>query len=276
MAGTLFLVATPIGNLQDFTYRAARVLAEVDLIACEDTRHAAKLLSHYKISTPTVSYHEHNEQRRSPQLLARLQAGHNIALISDAGTPLVSDPGYRLVRAALLNTITVVSVPGPSALLAALASSGFPVEPFHFAGFLSAKRTQFRSQLSEMLALHGTTLVLFEAPHRLLAALADIAEVFGPDHPVAVARELTKLHEEVLRGPVLTIQTQLAARASIKGEITIVVGPREAPPSARPDDASLRAEVDALIREGASRMDAIKEVARRHRLPKRDVYRIIG
>jgi 16S rRNA (cytidine1402-2'-O)-methyltransferase len=275
MSGTLYLVATPIGNLEDITYRAVRTLGEVDLIACEDTRHTAKLLAHLGLSTPTVSCHEHNEASRATQLLDRLKGGSNIALVSDAGTPLVSDPGYLLLQLSLQNSINVVSLPGPCAAVTALAASGLPTEPFVFAGFLSAKRTQFRKQLNELLGLRGATVVLYEAPHRLVEALADIRELLGPDHPIAVARELTKVHEEVLRGAVSTIQSQLAARPSIKGEITLVIGPRRDTP-APAAESDLRSELEALMRAGTPRMDAIKEIARRHGLPKRDVYRIIG
>lgn len=276
MTGTLFLVATPIGNLEDITYRAVRILSEVDLVACEDTRQTAKLLSHYNIRVATVSYHEHNEQQRSQEILHKLKLGEDVALVSDAGTPLVSDPGYRLVRLTLDNTISVVPVPGPSAILTALTASGFPVEPFYYAGFLSAKRTQLRKQLHDLLGLPRCSIVFYEAPHRLLETLNAIVEVFGPERPIAVARELTKLHEEVLRGPVSTIQSQFAARPSVKGEITIIIGAGADFQAEAPDDVALKAEVEALIATGTPRMDAIKEVARRYRLPKRDIYRISG
>jgi 16S rRNA (cytidine1402-2'-O)-methyltransferase len=195
-------------------------------------------------------------------------------LASDAGTPLISDPGHRLVSLAIVNTIKVVSIPGPSALLTALTASGLPSSPFHFAGLLSAKRTQFRKELSELNELlQDCTLILYEAPHRILEALADVAEICGPDRPVVLARELTKVHEEFLRGTALSIQTQLAARPSIKGEITLLIGPAPAKPPEEVAPATLREEVAALVSQGTPRMDAIKEVARRHHLPKRQVYK---
>jgi 16S rRNA (cytidine1402-2'-O)-methyltransferase len=275
MPGTLFLVATPIGNLEDITLRARRVLSQAALIACEDTRHTAGLLSHLKISTRTVSYHEHNEQARAPELLERLLGGEDIALVTDAGTPLVSDPGYRLVHLAIANSIVVVPIPGPSAALAALAASGLPTSRFYFAGFLSAKRAQFRSELADLSSLEGTTLILYEAPHRIVEALADIAQVAGPDRPVVVARELTKVHEEFLRGSASSIHSALAARPSIRGEFTILIGPpAEQPPLPAEPDA-LREEVAGLTAAGVPRMDAIKEVARRHQLSKRDLYRML-
>ena len=274
MAGTLFLVATPIGNLEDITYRARRVLAEAGIIACEDTRHTGKLLAHFAIATPTISYHEHNEHSRSRELIEKLLAGTDVALASDAGTPLISDPGYRLVLSAIQHSINVVSIPGPSAVLVALTASGFPTDAFHFAGFLNTKQTQLRKQL-ELLKLQTCTIILYEAPHRIIETLSSIAEVFGPDRPVVVARELTKLHEEYLRGTAATIQTQLAARPSVKGEITVLIGPAPDVPPDPADPDLLRREVEALIASGTPRMDAIKEVARRHRLPKRDVYRTV-
>lgn len=275
MAGTLFLVATPIGNLEDITYRAARVLSEVSLIACEDTRHSARLLSHLRLSTPTVSYHEHNEQARASELVARLESGADIALISDAGTPLVSDPGYRLVQAAIQRSVNIVSVPGPCAAIAGLTTSGFPTDRFVFIGFVPQKAAQRRKALVALLHQSSITIVFYEAPHRLLDTLSDLEDIWGADHPISISRELTKVHEETVRGPISAIRTQFAARTAIKGEFTLVLGPR--PPAVlTPDDAGLRQEVESLIGSGTPRMDAIKEVARRHGLPKREVYRIIG
>ena len=268
VAGILHLVATPIGNLEDITFRAVRVLKEADLIACEDTRQTRKLLDHYGIATPTVSYHEHNEAERAAELAARLLRGTRIALVSDAGMPLVSDPGYRLVQAAIAAGIPVEPVPGPSAILAAVAASGLPTDAFHFAGFLPAKQGQRRRAL-EALAQEQATLIFYEAPHRILEALEAVEEVLGP-RPVVVARELTKLHEEFLRGTPAAVRAALAARPAVKGEITLLVGRAAAPP---PDETPLEEAVAACMREGMSRMDAIKSVARRRRLPKREVYR---
>jgi 16S rRNA (cytidine1402-2'-O)-methyltransferase len=267
MAGLLYLVATPIGNLEDITYRAVRVLREADLIACEDTRHTRTLLDHYDIRTPTISYHEHNEMERAAELAERLRAGAAIALVSDAGMPLVSDPGYRLVRAAIENGIPVQPVPGASAALAALAGSGLPTETFRFCGFLPHKPGQ-RAKTLESLAEEHATLIFYEAPHRILEALEAIEKALGP-RPVVVARELTKIHEEFLRGTAAQIRAQLAERDAVKGEMTVLVGRASAP---APDDTPVDEAVDALMRAGTPRMDAIKQVARRRGMSKREVY----
>ncbi len=220
MAGTLYVVATPIGNLEDITYRAVRILAEVDLIACEDTRLTRKLLNRYGIHKTLLSYHEHNEQRRALELLGRLERGDSIALVSDAGTPLISDPGYRLVSRAAELGIRIVPIPGPSALLAALSAAGLPTDSFLFLGFLPPKASKRRKAL-ERLRNSGATVVLYEAPHRILDTLADVAAVLG-DPPVVLARELTKLHEEFLRGPASAVARRLAERPSLKGEFTLL------------------------------------------------------
>jgi 16S rRNA (cytidine1402-2'-O)-methyltransferase len=267
MAGLLYLVATPIGNLEDITYRAVRVLKEADLIACEDTRHTRTLLDHYEIRTPTISYHEHNEVERAAELAERLRAGAAIALVSDAGMPLVSDPGYRLVRAAIENGIAVQPVPGASAALAALAASGLPAETFRFCGFLPSKPGQ-RAKALEALAEEHATLIFYEAPHRILEALEAIEKALGA-RPVVVARELTKIHEEFLRGTAAEIRTQLGERDAVKGEMTVLVGRAAAP---APDDTPVDEAVDALLRAGTLRMDAIKQVARRRGMSKREVY----
>jgi 16S rRNA (cytidine1402-2'-O)-methyltransferase len=267
MSGRLFVVGTPIGNLEDITYRAVRVLKEADLIACEDTRQTRKLLEHYAITVPTISYHEHNEVERAPELAARLLAGSTIALVSDAGMPLVADPGYRLVRAAIDNGIPVYPVPGPSAALAALAGSGLPTDSFHFAGFLPPKSAQ-RLKALEALAGERATLVFYEAPHRILETLEAVEQALGP-RPVALARELTKVHEEFLRGTPREVRETLSGRDSIKGEITLLVGKATAP---EPDDSPVGEAVDALVDTGFSRMDAMKEIARRRGLSKREVY----
>src|SRR5215472_13530217 len=206
MPGVLYLVASPIGNLEDITFRAVRILKECDRIACEDTRRTRVLLDHYGIEKPLVSYHEHNETERSAELVERLKAGETIALVSDAGMPLVADPGYRLVKAAIDSGVAVVPVPGPSASLAALAASGLPTDAFHFGGFLSPK-TGPRARLLESLAHEQATLIFSEAPHRLLESLDAIEAALGP-RPVVVARELTKIHEEFLRGTAAEIRAQ--------------------------------------------------------------------
>ena len=270
MAGTLYLVATPIGNLEDITYRAVRILREAGLIACEDTRHTRKLLDHYVISTPTISYHEHNEAERAPQLIGKLHAGCSIALVSDAGTPLVSDPGYRLVNLAIEEGIRVEPVPGASAVLAALAASGMPSDHFHFAGFLPPKAAQRRKVL-ERLKDQEATLVLYEAPHRILETLEDVEAVMGP-RPAVVAREITKLHEEFLRGTPAELRDTLQARPSIKGEITLLIGKGPAPAA---DETPIPEAVEEAMCSGMTRMEAIKSVAHRRGLPKREVYRIL-
>ena len=268
MAGSLYLVATPIGNLEDITLRALRVLREVDTIACEDTRHTRTLLDHFGIAKPTVSCHEHNEAARARELVEKLAGGASIALVSDAGTPLLSDPGYRLVSATIEAGIAVVPVPGPSAVLGALAASGLPTDSFRFCGFLPPK-SGARRKLLEALCGESATLVFYEAPHRILDALADVAEVLGP-RPVVVARELTKVHEEFLRGSAAEIRERLSERPSVKGEFTLLVGKADASAveHATPIDEAVR----ALERQGMARMDAIKQVAHERGLSKRDVY----
>jgi 16S rRNA (cytidine1402-2'-O)-methyltransferase len=269
MPGILYLVASPIGNLEDITFRAVRILKECDLIACEDTRHTLKLLNHYGIGKPLISYHDHNEATRSAELIIRLHAGSNVALISDAGMPLVADPGYRLVTAAIAAGISVQPIPGPSALLTALAASGLPTDAFRFAGFLPAKSGQ-RSGVLEAHANDPATLIFYEAPHRILDALADVDRILG-SRPVVVARELTKAHEEFLRGTARQIFDILAARDAVKGEITLLIA--KAPKNEAPlDQTPVEEAVAACIREGLTRMDAVKAVARRRGLSKREVY----
>ncbi len=267
MPGRLYVVATPIGNLEDITYRAVRILREAAEIACEDTRQTRKLLEHFGIQKPTVSYHEHNEAERAGKLIERLRDGETIALVSDAGMPLVSDPGYRLVRAAVEAGIAVEPVPGPSAVLAALSASGLPTDAFHFGGFLPAKPGQ-RLRALENLAEEQATLIFFEAPHRVVEALEAVEQVLGP-RPVVVARELTKVHEEFLRGTPAEVRAQLEARDAIKGEITLLIGKATAP---LVEDTPVTEAVEALVRGGTPRMDAIKQVARKRGISKREVY----
>jgi 16S rRNA (cytidine1402-2'-O)-methyltransferase len=270
LAAALYLVATPIGNLEDITFRALRILREeADLIACEDTRQTQKLLAHYEIRKPLISYHEHNEAGRTSEILDKLRRGQSVALVSDAGTPLISDPGYRVVAAALENGFPVVPVPGASAVLAALAASGLPASEFRFIGFLPAKATARRARLEE-LARSSATVVAYESPHRILESLTDIDDVLGSRHLV-LARELTKLHEEFLRGTPQEIRTRLLQRESVKGEITLLI--------ARSDDEDHvedpLAEISRLENEeGLDRMEAIKSVAKRMGVPKREIYRL--
>lgn len=268
MSGILYIVATPIGNLEDITYRAVRILGEVDLIACEDTRHTQKLLDRFGIDKPTVSYHEHNEQARSHELLATLQQGRNIALVSDAGTPLIADPGYRLVSKARDAGITVVPLPGASAALAAFSASGLPTDSFLFHGFLPARAGQRRKALEE-LATADTSLIFYEAPHRILDTLEDIHAVLGA-RPVVLARELTKIHEEFLRGTAAELLETLRGRGEIRGEFTVIVGKSMGLPQ---ETGTIEEAVEELIRNGVPRMDALKQVARRRGLSKREVYK---
>jgi len=296
MAGVLYIVATPIGNLEDITLRAVRVLGEADVIACEDTRQTRKLLEHFGIATPAVSYHDHNEAARAAELVAKIEAGVSVALVSDAGTPLVSDPGYRLVRAAIDAAIPVIPIPGASAALGALSAAGLPSDAFRFCGFLPPKSSQRRRVLEEWKNETGT-LIFYETPHRILDALDDIAAVMG-SRPVALARELTKIHEEFLRGTASEIRATLADRPSVKGEFTLLIGKtlykkalddkaadKKAPvhlqgdasteADAEESEISLQDAVRAAEKEGLSRMDAIKRVARERGLGKRDVYRLV-
>ncbi|MEO8126362.1 MAG: 16S rRNA (cytidine(1402)-2'-O)-methyltransferase [Bryobacteraceae bacterium] len=267
MTGKLYLVATPIGNLEDITFRAVRVLKEADLIACEDTRHTRGLLDHHGIDRPTISYHDHNEAGRTPELIDRLKNGQSIAIVSDAGTPLISDPGYRLVHQALAEGIPVVPIPGPSAILAALTASGLPTDAFHFGGFLPAKTSQRRKALE---AVRGMTcsLVFYETPHRILEALEDVTAVLGA-RPVVLTRELTKMHEEFLRGTAAEVLAKLRERPSIKGEMTLVIGK---PVAVEASGVPIADAVNALIDGGMPRMDAMKAIARERGLSKREVY----
>ena len=269
MVGTLFIIGTPIGNLEDLSFRAVRVLREADRIACEDTRHTRRLLDHYGIDRPLVSYHEHNEKERTAELLRELEEGRTIALVSDAGTPLIADPGYRIVHAARERGIPVSPIPGASAIMAALSAGGLATDAFLFAGFLPAKAGARRRALETWQSLEAT-LVFYEAPHRVVESLRAIAEVAG-GRRVVVARELTKIHEEFLEGTAASIADTLETRPAIKGEFTILVARAEAAPPS--DPADIAAEVAALVAGGTPRMDALKAVARRYGLSKREVYR---
>jgi 16S rRNA (cytidine1402-2'-O)-methyltransferase len=267
LPAALYLVATPIGNLEDITLRALRILRdEVDRIACEDTRHSRKLLDHYNISKPLVSYHDHNERERGDELLAALRDGQRIALISDAGTPLISDPGYRLAAAAAAEGFPVIPIPGPSAILSALCASGLPTDAFVFGGFLPPKQGQRRKTL-EGWAESPATLVFYEAPHRILDTLLDVDAVLGP-RPSVLARELTKLHEEFLRGTPAQIAARLNA-SNTRGEMVLLIGRGDA--TIR-DSRPIHEAVASAIASGMDRMDAIKHIARQRGLSKRDVY----
>jgi 16S rRNA (cytidine1402-2'-O)-methyltransferase len=270
----LYLVATPIGNLEDITLRALRVLREVDRIACEDTRQTQKLLNHFDISTPTISYHEHNEQTRTGELIALLQQGGRVALVSDAGTPSFSDPGFELVRASVAAGVRVIPIPGANAALSALIASGMNTDRFLYIGFLPAKPGARRTELETLAAgMPGLTLVIYEAPHRILETLADVAAVWGDSARVVVGRELTKLHEELLRGTVKEVRLELAARERVRGEIVLLI---EATPSAQPAKltGTLAQQLSQLMEaEGLDEKDALKRLARERGVSKSDLYR---
>ena len=270
MSGILYLIATPIGNLEDITLRALRLLKEADLIACEDTRQSRKLLEHFGIDRPTISYHDHNEGSRSTDLIDRLLAGQNIALISDAGTPLIEDPGYRLVSQAMEQGVTVVPVPGASSLLCALSAAGLATDSFYFGGFLPPKSGK-RRKAFEALRHLPATIIFFEAPHRILDSLEDAAAVLG-SRPVVIGRELTKIHEEFLRGTASEVREKLAQRQTVKGEIVLLIGKGDGAPD---DDVTPEEAFAECLALGMSRMDAIKEVAKRTGKPKREVYRLL-
>ncbi len=263
--GTLYLVATPIGNLDDLTFRAVSTLREVDVIACEDTRHTRALLNRYGIQKPLVSYHEHNEQRRARELVARLLAGESVALVSDAGMPVLSDPGYEVVRQAINSRLSVVAIPGPSAITTALVVSGLPPDRFLFVGFLPRKSSERRRTLSELAPLPWT-LVMFEAPHRIKATLADLHTVLG-DRQIALTRELTKRFEEVVRGTVTEVLYHVGT-APPRGELTLVIGGARL----REQPHDVASQLTQLLAGGTSPKDAVRVVAQAHRIPKRVVY----
>ncbi len=267
-SGTLYIIATPIGNLEDITLRALRLLKEVDVIAAEDTRHTRKLLTHYGITTPLTSYHDHSETEKAPELIAQLQAGKNIALVSDAGTPCIADPGFRLVTTAAEAGLSVVPIPGPSMVTALMSVGGLPTDRFAFEGFLPAKRTQRRKAL-QLLQREERTLVFFESPHRVLEMLADLEEICG-DRRIVIGRELTKMFEEVLRGKVSELRALLVVR-DIKGEVAILVaGQTES--SVSEDARPLAEEIQELSAQGFSLKDVARIVSETRGIPKREVY----
>jgi len=270
-SGCLYLVATPIGNLEDITLRAVRILKEADLIACEDTRQTQKLLNHYGIRKEMVSYHEHNELTRSPELVIELEQGARVALVSDAGTPGISDPGHRLVTLCLRHHISVVPIPGPSALVAALAASGLPTEEFLFVGFLPP-RTGARRKALDALKTESRTMIFYEAPHRVVETLGDASEILGP-RPAVIAREVTKIHEEFLRGPLSELLESARKRAP-RGEITLLIGPGDSQAQQVDPSVSLKERVEQLEAEaGIDRKAALKRAARERGMGKREAYK---
>lgn len=284
ISGTLYIVGTPLGNLEDITLRAKRVLGEVDLVAAEDTRRTGRLLAHLEIQKPIVSYYQHNERSRTEELIARLLAGTNIALVTDAGMPGISDPGYVLIKAALERNLPVVPIPGATAAATALVISGQPTERYVFEGFLPRSAKERQSRLQELIREHRT-IVLYEAPHRLVRTLTDLLEQLGP-RPAAVARELTKLHEECLRGTLAELLQHFQAQAP-KGEFVIVIGPPEpqlqeaaslsagvSAGDSQPDNADVERLLLTAMERGLSRKDAAKQVAAQTGIARRTLYQI--
>jgi 16S rRNA (cytidine1402-2'-O)-methyltransferase len=273
----LYLVATPIGNLEDITLRAIRVLKEVDVIACEDTRQTQKLLNHYGVRTRTISYHEHNEMTRAAELVKEMQEGARVALVTDAGMPGISDPGFRLISLAIRYHLPVVPIPGASAFLAALVASGMPTDSFRFSGFLPAKRGERRAAL-EAIKTSPRTQVFYEAPHRIVEAIADVCEVLGNARHVVIAREVTKLHEEFLRGRAGEVVETLKGRDGVKGEITLLIGKAEENESRGAADAfvrsSMRQRIEQIMaEEKVDEKAALKKVAKERGVSKSEAYR---
>jgi len=269
--GTLYVVGTPIGNLEDMTFRAIRILQTVDLIAAEDTRHTGKLLQHFQIKTNQISYHQHNRQQRLPELLNQLTTGKTIALVTDAGMPSISDPGYELVQGAIEAGISVIPIPGATAGITALSASGLPTDRFVFEGFLPASG-QERQQRLEVLAAESRTLIFYESPYRLQQTLEDFANIFSPSRQIVLARELTKLHEQFWRG---TIEEAIAYYTDHepKGEFTLILAgaPAETPVLS---EVALKAELSQLINQGLSRSQAARQLSHLTNLPRRHLYQM--
>lgn len=273
MFGTLYLVATPIGNLQDITFRAVEILKTVELIACEDTRHTRKLLTHYGISNRLVSYHEHNEHERAEELAARLQDGKSIAVVADAGTPAICDPAFRIVQKALIIGAPVVSIPGAAAFLSALIISGLPTDSMFFGGFLPSRKSERQKRLAEVREIPAT-LVFYETPHRLAKSLSDCAEVLG-DRKAVVVRELTKLHEETIRGNLIELAKNFSEK-TVKGEIVLVIDRQE---NQRPKTEDRKPESLALrvkeLEKDFDHKSALKKAAKEFGLSRSEAYRML-
>lgn len=269
--GTLYLVATPIGNLEDMTFRAIRILQTVDLIAAEDTRHTGKLLQHFQIKTPQLSYHEHNRQQRIPELLSKLSEGKAIALVTDAGMPLISDPGYELVKACVAQGISIVPIPGANAAITALSAAGLATDKFVFEGFLPAKSKERRSHL-ETLTSETRTIIFYESPHRLRETLQDLGTILGETREIVLARELTKMHEEFWRGTITDAIAHYTNREP-QGEFTLVVaGATLEKPQL--SEAAIKAELQNLLKQGLSRSDASRQLSQQTSLPRRQIYQL--
>ena len=270
----LYVVATPIGNLEDITLRAIRVLKEVDLIACEDTRQTQKLLNHYAIHTSTISYHEHNEMSRASELMKKLEAGTRIALVTDAGMPGISDPGYRLISMAVSRGLEVVPIPGPAAFLTALIASGLPTDSFQFNGFLPPRRSK-RRQVLDSIRASTRTQIFYEAPHRIRECLEDVADILGPERHIVVAREVTKLHEEFLRGRAADL-LDFAIQRELKGEITLLIG--KADESTATEQGASRNDIQARFKrivaeQQLDEKSALKKLAKELGLSRSEAYR---
>lgn len=269
--GILYLVATPIGNLEDMTFRAIRILQTVDLIAAEDTRHTGKLLQHFQIKTPQLSYHEHNSQQRIPELLSQLSQGKTIALVTDAGMPLISDPGYELVKACVAQGISIVPIPGANAAITALSAAGLATDKFVFEGFLQAKSKERRTHL-ETLKSETRTIIFYESPHRLRETLEDLGAVLGETREIVLARELTKMHEEFWRGTITDAIAHYTKREP-QGEFTLVVaGATLEKPQI--SEAAIKAELQNLLKQGLSRSDASRQLSQQTSLPRRQIYQL--
>ena len=269
----LFIVATPIGNLEDITFRAVRTLKEVDAIACEDTRQTQKLLNHYGIEKRTVSYHEHNEMTRAAELIMEMEQGASIALVTDAGMPGISDPGFRLISLAIRHHISVVPIPGPTAFTAALVASGLPTDSFRFSGFLPAKSGQ-RRKLLESIKDSPRTQIFYEAPHRLVESLEDISATLGPHRHVVIAREVTKLHEEFVRGQAAEVLENLKARDEVRGEVTLLIGKADEHGAPAVEQKNVRQRMREMMKaENIDEKDAMKRVAKEMGVSKSEVYR---
>jgi 16S rRNA (cytidine1402-2'-O)-methyltransferase len=269
--GTLYVVGTPIGNLEDISFRAVRILQTADLIAAEDTRHTGKLLHHFQIATPQISYHEHNQQQRIPQLLDRLLQGKAVALVTDAGMPGISDPGYELVKACADAGVPVVPVPGPSAAIAALSASGLPTDRFVFEGFLPTKK-QDRHQRLQALQTETRTVILYEAPHRLRQTLQDLGSVLGAHRQIVLARELTKLHEEFWRGTIAGCQAHYTTREP-QGEFTLLVAGAQVSAPVLSEEA-IKSELQNLLKQGMSRSEAARQLSENTSLKRRQIYQL--